>query len=78
MRQRKRLTRKAQLREERQAKRNAIPFEGTCSNCRDKKVMVVKVKNAQICTNKCLPNSIRRQGGVVVETPTDKAITAGA
>lgn len=29
-------------------------FIGTCSNCRDKKTEVMKVKHAQVCTKKCL------------------------
>jgi hypothetical protein len=27
---------------------------GTCSNCRAKETQVVQVKNAQVCTSRCL------------------------
>ncbi len=29
-------------------------FKGTCSNCRDKKTDVTKVRGAQVCLDKCL------------------------
>jgi len=29
-------------------------FTGTCSNCRDKEVLITKVGSAQVCINKCM------------------------
>jgi hypothetical protein len=37
-------------------------FIGTCSNCRDEKVILMKVKHAQVCVKKCL-------GGVTFPEP---------
>jgi hypothetical protein len=35
-------------------KKDTRIFEGTCSNCRSKKVPVIKVANAQVCVDSCL------------------------
>jgi hypothetical protein len=53
-------TRKERLREEAQAKRNSVPFKGSCSNCFAKGIMVVRFKSSQICLNKCLPGALAK------------------
>jgi hypothetical protein len=35
-------------------RRDSRVFEGTCSNCRRKKVEVTKVGSSQVCLDKCL------------------------
>lgn len=42
----------------RRCKRDTRVFKGTCSNCRDKKVDVTKVKGSQVCMDKCLSGLI--------------------
>ncbi len=71
-----RVSRKEANREKAQAKRNSKPFIGTCSNCRDKRVLVTRFRNGQLCLSKCLTGAISKLGGVV-PPPADKVITAG-
>lgn len=72
----KQVSRKELKRLAAERKRNAVPFIGTCSNCGDKRVPVVKFKSAQVCTLKCLPLILKRLSGSLSGVEADKVITA--